>query len=316
MNKNEMVSVIIPLYNAEKYIAETIESVLQQTYQNFEVIVIDDCGTDHSVEIVKRYKDERIKIFHNERNMGIAYSRNRGLKESSGEYIALLDNDDVAINTRLEKQVAFLQEHPEIDVVSGNAQWIDENGKVVRDTIDVIEDPLYIKMILMFRNIYNNSEMTFRKSLVETYHIEYSDGCLGMEDFWFWVQCSNVAKFGCIPDLVLKKRVMASNETARMKQKHAEERRQKYWEIQKQALKMNGFSLNQDDEQMLLRMFSESGCDTCSSSEELQAYYHFMRKLIMQARAAKKEYCLQLESWFRGLLIWGLQNMKDSYIWD
>ena len=276
-----LVSVVIPVYNAENYVGETIESVLKQTYSNFEIIIVDDCGSDNSMEVVKQYKDERIKILHNDKNRGIAYSRNRGIANAEGEYIALLDNDDIAVDTRLQKQIDFLQKHPEIDIVGGNAQWIDEEGNIIRDMIQVIEDPLYIEMLFLFRNIFNNSEMTFRKSVIEMNNIIYSDNCLGMEDFLFWIQCSKVAKFGCIPDLVLKKRVFEENETGFVKNNKFEERRIKYWELQKTSLRLSGFVLNEHDEQILFKMFGESGYDMCNNSQELQEYYLFMKKLLM-----------------------------------
>ena len=91
---NPLVSVIIPAYNAENYIEKAIQSVLEQTYPNFEVIVIDDNSTDRTVDVVREFRDERIKLLVNEQNMGPSYSRNRGIIEAKGEWIALLDSDD------------------------------------------------------------------------------------------------------------------------------------------------------------------------------------------------------------------------------
>lgn len=100
---NPLVSVIIPTYNVEKYIEKAIQSVLDQTYPNIEIIVVDDGSTDHTVDVVRSFHDERIKLFINERNMGPSYSRNRGIKEAKGEWIAFLDGDDWWDKERLEK---------------------------------------------------------------------------------------------------------------------------------------------------------------------------------------------------------------------
>ena len=98
-----MISVIMPVYNAEKYICQTVESILKQTYTDFELILIDDCGTDKSIDLVKKtYSDTRIKYYRNDKNMGIAYSRNRGLEVATGEFVAFMDDDDIAPLNRLE----------------------------------------------------------------------------------------------------------------------------------------------------------------------------------------------------------------------
>ena len=90
------ISVIMPVYNAERYIKIAVDSILNQTFKDFELIVIDDKGTDDSIKIVEEISDPRIRILHNEKNCGIAFSRNRGITEAKGEYLALMDDDDYA----------------------------------------------------------------------------------------------------------------------------------------------------------------------------------------------------------------------------
>lgn len=108
---NELVSVIMPSYNTAKFIEETINSVLNQTYQNFEIIIVDDCSTDNTDEVVAQIRDERIKYIKNEKNSGAALSRNRALREAKGKWIAFLDSDDVWLPEKLEKQIAFMKEN-------------------------------------------------------------------------------------------------------------------------------------------------------------------------------------------------------------
>ena len=107
-----LVSIITPLYNSEKYIAETIESVLAQTYSNWEMIIVDDCSKDNSTKIVekKKKKDRRIKLYRNEINKGVSYTRNRAIDLSQGKYIAFLDSDDLWKKEKLEKQIKFMEE--------------------------------------------------------------------------------------------------------------------------------------------------------------------------------------------------------------
>ena len=106
-----MISIITPAYNAEKFIAETIDSVLNQTYHDWELLIIDDCSTDKTCSVIERYirADQRINLIHNSKNGGVAAARNYGLENVSGEYIAFLDSDDLWKPDKLEKQIAFMK---------------------------------------------------------------------------------------------------------------------------------------------------------------------------------------------------------------
>ena len=109
--ENELVSIIMPNYNGAKYVQETIKSVLAQTYQNWEILFVDDCSTDNSIEIAERFQDPRIRILKNEKNSGAAVSRNYALREAKGRWVAFLDSDDLWLPQKLEKQIAFMEEN-------------------------------------------------------------------------------------------------------------------------------------------------------------------------------------------------------------
>ena len=106
---SDLVSIIMPSYNTAPYIMETIQSVLNQSYQNWELIIVDYCSTDNTDQVVACIRDERIKYFKNEKNSGAAASRNRALRESKGRWIAFLDSDDLWMPEKLEKQIAFME---------------------------------------------------------------------------------------------------------------------------------------------------------------------------------------------------------------
>ena len=110
-NMNELVSVIMPSYNTAQYIGESIRSVLEQTYTNLELIIVDDCSTDNTEEIVRGFDDPRIRFFKNEKNSGAAISRNYALSEAKGKWIAFLDSDDLWTPDKLEKQIRFMEEN-------------------------------------------------------------------------------------------------------------------------------------------------------------------------------------------------------------
>ena len=107
---SDLISIIMPSYNASKYITATIKSVQNQTYDNWELIVVDDCSTDNTVELIRKLGDTRINVFVNERNEGAAISRNRALREAKGRWIAFLDSDDLWVPEKLEQQLKFMKE--------------------------------------------------------------------------------------------------------------------------------------------------------------------------------------------------------------
>lgn len=130
IKSNDLVSVITPAFNSGMFIAETINSVLSQTYQNWELIIVDDCSTDNTIEIVKSFqeKDNRIKLFENETNKGSAFARNMALRNAKGRWIAFLDSDDVWHPYKLEKQITFMEQNG-YHFSYTNYYEIDENSK-------------------------------------------------------------------------------------------------------------------------------------------------------------------------------------------
>ena len=133
MEKPE-ISVIMPVYNSEKFLRESMQSILNQTFKDFELIIINDCSTDNSLKIIKKFqeKDKRIKIISNKKNIGAAGARNKGLRIAKGKYVAILDSDDLALKKRFVMQFNYLEKNPNIFLVGSSAIYIDENGREVR----------------------------------------------------------------------------------------------------------------------------------------------------------------------------------------
>ena len=130
MIKEPFVSVIMGVYNDQRFLKEAIDSILCQTYKNFEFIICNDCSTDQSSKILEEYKkkDSRITIINNKRNMGLAASLNRCIDVSKGEYIARMDSDDRALSDRFSIQVEYLNTHPDTSVIGGNIYYIDNSS--------------------------------------------------------------------------------------------------------------------------------------------------------------------------------------------
>ena len=129
-SKQPLVSIVVPVYNAARFMDDTIQTVLNQTYQNWELLLVDDCSSDESVQIIKKYqkKDERIKLFKLSKNSGAAIARNTGIDKAKGRYLAFLDADDLWVQNKLDLQVAFMQEKNAAFSFTGY-EFADENGK-------------------------------------------------------------------------------------------------------------------------------------------------------------------------------------------
>ena len=126
-HEDVLVSVVMPVYNDSRFIRETISSVLNQTHSNLELLIVEDCSNDKSLEIIKEFDDKRIRLFVNEGNKGAAYSRNKGIKEATGEFVAFLDGDDLWAPEKLEKQLDFMISN-KYDFSYTNYEVIDDAG--------------------------------------------------------------------------------------------------------------------------------------------------------------------------------------------
>lgn len=126
--KNNLVSIVVPVYNAEKFLAETIETVLNQTYENWELLLVNDCSKDNSEEIAKKYLNKKIKWIDMEKNSGAALTRNKGIEVASGRYLCFLDADDLWEKDKLQKQVKFMQDN-NCEFSFTGYEFADENGK-------------------------------------------------------------------------------------------------------------------------------------------------------------------------------------------
>ncbi len=167
MNDKPLVSVNMAAYNAGNYIAEAIQSVLSQTYQNWELIIVNDCSTDNTVNEISRFRDPRIKVYHNDQNEGIVYTRNRALHYSSGKYISVLDSDDVYLPEKLSVQVEFLENNKDYGLVGSAFRFIDESSKPTSEVKCWYGKAEYLPAILLFNNYFIHSSTLFKTSLAK-----------------------------------------------------------------------------------------------------------------------------------------------------
>ncbi len=180
-----LVSVIIPAYNAEDIVGEALDSVLGQTFGNFEIIVIDDCSKDGTYAVLEEYarKDERVRIFKNEKNSGVSETRNRGVSLARGDYVAFLDSDDKWCADKLERQLALMEKYPECPLSYTGVSHMNSEGKMYGYVLSVPENVDY-KTLLRQNIIICSSAMT-KKSVLEKYPFRHDEM---HEDFAVWLQ--------------------------------------------------------------------------------------------------------------------------------
>ncbi len=180
MNK---VSVILPVYRVEKYIGAAVESVLEQTYKDFELIIVDDGSPDRSVEICQQFTDPRIKIIRQE-NRGLAGARNTGIRHAQAEYFAFLDGDDLWLPEKLEKNVEHLQNSPDVGVSFSRSALIDEAGKFLGTYLMPRLKEITPSRLLLENPVGNGSSAVIRREVFEA--IKFQDNLYGnMEDCYF-----------------------------------------------------------------------------------------------------------------------------------
>lgn len=311
MKEQPLVSVLIPVYNSEKYVFESINSILRQSYSNFELILIDDASIDDSEAIIKRIDDSRIRVEKNIKNQGISYSTNRAIELATGKYIALLDDDDIATADRLQLQVEFMENNEDVDILGGATAEIDEFGTIIRFMNIPRYNSKYIKAVLLFNclDFYNGTTM-IRKDFLNKYKLKYKEKCYGMQDFRFFIECSKVGKITTIGNLLLYHRLHGENETAKNKKDYAKERVDAYAQFQRESLKMSGFVLTEEQLSLINKTLSEGIASPCDSVDELKKLFFVFQEIIRQAKAMKIDYLDELKLLCKRKLAQQIEHMK------
>lgn len=193
------VSVLMPVYNGEKHLKEAVESILNQTYSNFEFIIINDGSTDGTAEILERYRqrDYRIQVY-GQSNHGLVMSLNRGLELAQGKYIARMDADDISLPERFAAQVSFMEKHPEIGICG---TWVANIGKGSAKSWTPPIDDATIRCQLLFNVPLVHPSVMMRRSLFSDLNLRYPDYAHG-EDYALWAQASLCTKFANIPQVL------------------------------------------------------------------------------------------------------------------
>lgn len=243
MKTKPKISVIMPNYNGEKFIAEAIESILNQTFTDFEFIIIDDCSTDDSWKIIQEYtkKDERIIALKNEKNLWVSKTRNLWIEWASGEFIALMDSDDISFSDRFDKQVKFLEKNSKVWIVWWSIEIIDEDNHKIWERHYNLSDIEIRNKLFRYSPFCHPSVMVRRKILIKTWW--YIESLSLWEDYELYFRIWIYSEFANLSDFVLRYRMSSTNSTSTK----LHEMEDKTLEIRKKAVKEYWYKMTLGD---------------------------------------------------------------------
>ena len=204
------ISVLMPAYNAEKYLAEAIDSILGQTFGDFELIIINDGSTDNTANIVRKYKDKRIKFIDNKHNAGLIAVLNHGLDIARGEYVARMDADDISIPERFAKQVAFLDANPDVGLLGTcYKRFTSTSSKTA-----IVKHPKFVDYFKLLAGCYvAHPTAMFRRELFNRYDLRYDPDYRVCEDYELWSRVVRVTKIANLQESLLDYRVHGESES-------------------------------------------------------------------------------------------------------
>ena len=199
--QHPFLSIIMPVFNAEQFVGAAIESILSQSFQNFEYLVIDDHSEDHSRNIIEKYSDRRIHFIQNDHNIGVAQTLNKGLSLARGQYIVRMDADDISSPGRLERQVLFMNDSPDL-AICGSWVWIFTDKKKYLLRFPVGRD--CVGSFLLFGNPLAHPAVIMKQEILNKMGLRYDPVCSAAQDFDLWSRCWPSCAMDNIPQPLIK----------------------------------------------------------------------------------------------------------------
>jgi glycosyltransferase involved in cell wall biosynthesis len=202
--KNPFVSVLMPVFNGEAFLEEAILGILNQSYKNFEFIILNDGSTDRTAAIINSFKDSRIRPINNTENKGLVEIMNQGLHLANGEYIIRADSDDISLPKRIEKQVNFLQNNSSVGVVCCWLKTLDNKNYIKKS----YSEHDLIAANLLFNTSIPQPGSCFRTSLIRECNIQYDSQFKdGAEDYELWSRLKEITRLACLPEVLVLYRI-------------------------------------------------------------------------------------------------------------
>ncbi len=289
MKENPLVSIVMAVYNGASYLQEAINSILSQSYQNFEFLIINDGSTDESEDIIISYKDSRIEYIKNETNLGLIKSLNKGIALAKGVYILRMDADDISNPNRLQEQVSFMNQNLKVGVCGSFIQNI---GKA-KNTVSFYTEDAQIRFRLLLSTYIRHPSVIMRGSVIRDNELRYNQNYKHVEDHKLWVDFSKHSQLAIIPKFLLNYRVHNENISVVYKEDQANiETKIRMELLQKMGIKVNYQEMNL-----------------------INSFYHLIRKesnpFILKPLPKSKEAMLQMVSLLNNIV---LANRKSQFV--
>ena len=306
----------MPCYNAENFISDAIQSVLSQTFGDFEFLIINDGSTDRTHELVKSFRDERIVIIE-QKNQGVAVALNNGLKKARSPYIARFDADDICFADRLEKQYHFMISNPECVVVGSGAEYIDNSGNYIFTHFPLVTTHEEIQQLPYNLCPFIHASVMYKKDLISKFG--YNINAHSFEDHMLWLQIKHMGKMYNMPEPLINVRLNPGSLTMDERKRSKE-----FHQLKNKALKEG--NINSEDGNRLLAIISHQN----RSKNKEGAYYSLlakkflwnnydplkarlnMKKAITLNAFDVKDYLLLLISYLPKNVIYNLYSIFDS----
>ena len=269
MENKPFISVLLPVYNCEKYIFEAVESILNQTYTHFELLIIDDCSTDATLQICKSFQDDRIVIIEKEKNSGYTNSLNYGISIAKGKYIARMDGDDISLPERFKKQVTFLEANEDV-VLCGT--WLGIIGST--NVIKLPENHTDIKLGLLKGNCMAHPSVMIKKQILNELYVVYDILKEPAEDYDLWVRLLAIGKLHNLKEVLLNYRV----HNMQVSQKREQQQLESSLKSRIQMLEYLNYSFDNDELHLLKKIIASSILVTFN---EIKSFLILKEKMIL-----------------------------------
>ncbi len=272
--KFHKISVVMPVYNGEKYLSEAIESILCQTLSDFEFIIIDDGSTDKTLDIIQSYMrhDGRIVLISRE-NRGLIASLNEGLDSAKGKYIARMDADDISCKARFEKQYLFLEENPDVGVCGSWAEVFGENIKTKVWKMPFADKELRPRLI--FSVPFAHPSVMMRREIIDETGLRYHPKYKNAEDYKFWLDLSKYTQFSNIQEVLIKYRYHNQSISRLADNKNSADRFEVISQIQREAICLIGLRPSKEELRLhFLVALNERISKNAFDSDQLNAYFY------------------------------------------
>jgi glycosyltransferase involved in cell wall biosynthesis len=271
------VTVLMPVYNTAPYLKAAIDSILTQTFTDFELLIIDDASTDGSVDTVKTYTDARIKLIEKPQNTGYTNSLNLGLELATGQYVARMDSDDISLPERFAKQVAFMDAHPEVGVCG---TWIKTFGCPQPAVIQYPTSHDRIAIQLFSSSQFAHPSVMIRKSILAGQPVRYDQDMEPTEDFDLWVRLSRVTQLANLPEVLLHYRFHQGQVSATRRSRQIE----KFNQVRLKQLAELGINPDDNEKELHVQLLDNT---LPADSYHLHLVHGWLKKLLSGNRSSR-----------------------------